>query len=946
MISTRLPFLTPALFALGFALSAGHAHAQAGQLVYVPNSASNDVSVYRTNADGSLTAVTTIAGINTAEQAAVRGDQAFAYVSASGSNQVKVIDTGTNTVVQTMATGTKPFGVAVSPDGTRVYVANVGAGVNTVSVFSADALTGQLSAPTTIAVGSNPRAIRFSSDGSRAYVANQDATGFGNGSVSVINTATNSVIATINTGGQLVDLAVNPAGTRVYVVDINNKVNVIDTATNTVVATPTATLNNPRGILVSADGSRFYVTNINTTSISQFDAATNASLGTVAAGNSPSWIALSPDGTAVYVAQGGTSNTVGIYSVSSGLLTGIGTIAAGTSPQSVGICGNGSAMLASGRTFIANTAGALGCFGSSASFTGGTLRINGAGLAITTPMTLGSAGGTIDTNGNSATVSGIIGGSGSLTKSGAGTLTLSGANTYTGATAVNTGTLQAGAANVFGSSGAVSVASGAVLDLNSFDQTLGSLAGAGNVALDSATLTAGGNNSSTTYSGVLSGSGSLTKSGTGTLTLSGANNYTGATTVNAGTLQAGAANVLGNNSAMTLASGAVLDLNNFDQTLGSLAGAGNVALGSATLTAGGNNSSTTYSGVLSGSGNLTKSGSGLLILNGVNTYTGTTTVSAGTLEVGDINTPGASIASNVTVNAGGTLRGHGSITGNVTSSGSIMPGGSIGTLTVNGNVVFNPGSIFAVELNPGETSLLNVTGGHTATLGGTVQVLAETGNYGFVTRYTILSADGGVSGTFGGVTSNLAFLTPSLSYDANNVYLNLLRNDVSLGAVAVTPNQRELGNALAAITSSGGANADMRSLLNTIVGFSAPQARSAYDSLSGVQNSYAGTLAMQQSRQFQEMLFDRLNDSSASQPLAVGFTQGSLLAYSGTDWSQFLIHHLGSAKRKGANASERGMWLRGFGGSGDVKATADASGTDYQSGGLALGIDGDLGDTA
>src|SRR5229473_4329117 len=96
-----------------------------------------------------------------------------------------------------------------------------------------------------------------------------------------------------------------------------------------------------------------------------------------------------------------------------------------------------------------------------------------------------------------------------------------------------------------------------------------SLAGAGNMLLGTATLTTGGNNGSTAFSGIVSGSGGLTKTGTGTMTVSGANSYTGATMVAGGVLQAGAANSFAPASAYTINAGAALDLNNFGHTIGS-----------------------------------------------------------------------------------------------------------------------------------------------------------------------------------------------------------------------------------------------------------------------------------------------------------------------------------------------------------------------------------------
>jgi len=129
---------------------------------------------------------------------------------------------------------------------------------------------------------------------------------------------------------------------------------------------------------------------------------------------------------------------------------------------------------------------------------------------------------------------------------------LNGTSTYSGTTSITAGTLRAGAAaggQAFGNLSAVALAntSGATLDLNGFNQTVGSLAGGGasggNVTLGTGTLTTGGNNTSTSYAGVISGSGGLTKAGTGVLTLSAANTFSGATTISAGQLQILAGNI-------------------------------------------------------------------------------------------------------------------------------------------------------------------------------------------------------------------------------------------------------------------------------------------------------------------------------------------------------------------------------------------------------------------
>src|SRR3546814_12878593 len=124
----------------------------------------------------------------------------------------------------------------------------------------------------------------------------------------------------------------------------------------------------------------------------------------------------------------------------------------------------------------------------------------------------------------------------------------------------------------------------------------------------------------------------------GTQTLSGASTYTGSTTINGGVLRANNLSALGNNSAVTVNSGGTLYLQ-AALAIGSLAGDGAVDLsfgGGHQLTAGGDDTSTTFSGVLSGAGgSLNKTGTGMLTLTGANTYTDGTTISDGTLQIGD-----------------------------------------------------------------------------------------------------------------------------------------------------------------------------------------------------------------------------------------------------------------------------------------------------------------------
>ncbi|HCP78457.1 MAG TPA: hypothetical protein DIU11_12185, partial [Pusillimonas sp.] len=190
-----------------------------------------------------------------------------------------------------------------------------------------------------------------------------------------------------------------------------------------------------------------------------------------------------------------------------------------------------------------------------------------------------------------------------------------------------------------------------------------------------------------------------------------------------------------------------------------------------------------HAGLLLGNVQVVKQGAGRLNLTGdAAPFTGQWVVNEGALAV-NTDLPGA-----VAVNASARLEGVGSVGSvGVASGGVLAPGNSIGTLTVQGDAVFNSGAVFQVEAQPnGQADSLQVGG--TAYLAGAVQTLAANGAWRPETEFTILSAAGGLAGTrFDTVGSNLAFLTPSLRYGANNVTLMLARNDVPLTDPGETP---------------------------------------------------------------------------------------------------------------------------------------------------------------
>ncbi|WP_256701353.1 autotransporter outer membrane beta-barrel domain-containing protein [Caballeronia sordidicola] len=399
---------------------------------------------------------------------------------------------------------------------------------------------------------------------------------------------------------------------------------------------------------------------------------------------------------------------------------------------------------------------ALGAANGGITFNGGTLRFNqSVDLAGTRPVSINAPGGTIDTQGFSSTVAQGISGPGALTKAGSGTLAMTGANTYAGGTTIAAGTLQLGAGGTSGSIEGDVIDNGSLVfnrsDAATFSGAISGTGSVGQAGAGATTLTAnntytggttiaagtlqlgdGGtsgsivgdvnNNGSlvfnrsdaTTFSGAVSGAGSVTQAGAGTTTLTSSNTYTGGTTIAAGTLQ------LGNGG-----------------TSGSIVGDVN---DNGTLVFN-RSDATTFSGAVSGTGSLAQAGTGTTTLTANNTYTGGTTIAAGTLQLGDGGTSG-SILGDVNDNGSLVFNRSDAMTfpGAISGTGSVTQAGA-GTTTLTANNTYTGGTAIAagtLQLGDGGTS------------GGIVGDVANNGSLVF-NRSDAVAFAGAISGT-GSVT--------------------------------------------------------------------------------------------------------------------------------------------------------------------------------------------------
>lgn len=427
-----------------------------------------------------------------------------------------------------------------------------------------------------------------------------------------------------------------------------------------------------------------------------------------------------------------------------------------------------------------------------------------------------------------------ISGAGQVIKTGPATWDVQGVSNYTGGTQVNQGILEVTAGGVLPTTGPVTIASGATLDIGgaAAAQTIGNLSGAG-------TLDLGGNNlfhnptSTTTFSGQITSGGSsvFTQNTAQTLILSGSStDLLGSVTIAQGAIQAGIANIFPNINLLTIAGGATFNLQGFSQTIGGLTGSGNATFQSGeTLTVGANASSTTFGGVISGPGTLTKAGAGTFDLTNAQTYTGGTQITGGTLQ---LQGAGAQLPINGSLNVGSgatfDMSGAGvpaQTIGNLSGGGSIL----LGSNTLNHVPTAN--STFSGTLNGGPASIFNQNAPFILTLSGSStsftgemeisQGTVKGGTTNIFPNLGLLAISGGATFDLGGFDQTIGNLSGAGNIHLGNHTLTLVPTGPNTFSGAITGGTSSILNQNAPFTltlsgSSPGMTGELRVSQGTV----------------------------------------------------------------------------------------------------------------------------------
>ena len=619
--------------------------------------------------------------------------------------------------------------------------------------------------------------------------------------------------------------------------------------------------------------------------------------------------------------------------------------------------------------YTINAGSTLNLHASSRSATVSVTKANGNGantinspIALLSPLTINHSG-TGD-----LTFTGVISNNPAstarkITKTGNGRAIFSGGggNTYSGGTEISAGTLAIDNDNKLGpASMAVTIGSG-VLQYTASDSNSRpfSLAGSAGIQADGGAVVA-------TLMGTISGTGSLAIAGSGEVVLTNtANSYQGGNSVNGGTLTISSNDQLGSSSGHLSFGGGTLKLTSSPMAIprsgtvtgastidsagtitfqGNFSGAGSLRFinggtfvltgsngytggntveanthlsgttsgvqGAITLSAASSivtfsqNFDGTYSGAFKGPGQLHKVGSSTITFTGTSTdFTGPTTIQQGPLVVnGSLGN-----SSLVTVNSAGTLGGNGTV-GPVTSNGTISPGTNVGTLHINGPLVMNAGSNVVIDLSPTDGDLIAVSG--TATFGAAIPLMIapEKGFYGFTIDRTILTSTGLVGAPipgFGPLSSSISFFIPSITYTAMDVLLHV---DVlqPFGFFQFSnQNTQAVGKNIDSLFAAGELSGDLFNVVNLFVGQSEAIINESLDQMHPAQLS-------------------ALIDNQAE-------VIGQLM---------HIFHRFPYLPCACSNPNR--FWVQPFGSSLTVKPHGIQIGYQGNSGGLALGYDGEI----
>ena len=349
----------------------------------------------------------------------------------------------------------------------------------------------------------------------------------------------------------------------------------------------------------------------------------------------------------------------------------------------------------------------------------------------------------------------------------------------------------------------------------------------------------------------------------------------------------------------------------------------------------------TYSGVISGMGNLTKSGTCTLTLSGNNTYNGTTTVNAGILSL-----TGNSSSTPVTVNSGAILQGTGTIK-SLVNYGTVKPGNSVGTLNLNGGA-FTQGAAGTLEIEVESTSSYDkIIGASSASLDGTLQTVT-TGNYtAGDTLSGVIQTSGGITGTFASLDTQI---TTTMLWEpqvnGNNLDLVATRdynNDIL--RASLTSNQQNVAVMLQTeLPLATGDLASVKSAINSLDTYA--EVAEAYSQISPEKFGGIPSVAFSNAVMQSSNLADHMSALHSGENRGFAFNRrtgafrgdlfnGLLLAYNGDNLGRLVSRD----KNQSQGESGPGFFINGVGNFGDQESTDSQPGFQYTVGGITVGLD-------